>query len=88
MPVKYITLRAAVIRDDDPVMPRPAAVNCHIMMVHLKNNVLRCIVFDNGQIFPAEHDTSIKQLSVIISHSKADMGRNNESSVFGVFAIG
>ena len=60
MPVEYITRRAAVIRDDDPVMPRPAAVDRHIVMVHLKNDVLRCIVFDNGQIFPAEHVTSVK----------------------------
>ena len=74
MPVKYITLRATVIRDDDPVMPRPAAVNCHIMMVHLKNNVLRCIFFDNGQIFPAEHDTSIEPIYYVLSDDNMQQG--------------
>ena len=60
MPVKYITVSAAVVRNDDPIMADDATVDRNIVMVHLKNNVLRCIVFENGQIFPAEHVTSVK----------------------------
>ena len=28
----YITVRGTVVRDDDPVMPRPIAVDSHIMI--------------------------------------------------------
>ena len=69
-----ITVSSFIIRYHNPPMVSNAAVNCHIMMVHLKNNVLRCIVFDNGQIFPAEHDTSIEPIYYVLSDDNMQQG--------------